>query len=293
MRRRQGYKVSSRFRFSLEAKGLASNTIRNYMAMADKWLSWCEDNEVNHLEPSPDDIKAYFGELLRTYKPSYVELARTAIRIFYAWLIEEGDIPEPNPAAKIPLKHREIEPSEPFTRDELARMMMACQTHQERAVFLLLMGGGLRRSEIYGITRQDVNEEQGTIRVLGKGHQWRWIAPGETVIKATLGAMEFSDRLCPQAADDVVYRIARRIARRANIRGRFHPHRFRHSYATTFLDEGGGLEELQHILGHKRIEQTLYYARAGAKRRALKAQATINIADRMLRGMPRLLTAGE
>lgn len=282
MRRRQGYKVSSGFRFSLEAKGLAPNTIRNYMSMVDKWLSWCEENDVPHLSPEKDDIRAYFGDLLRDYKPSYAELARSSLRIFYTWLIDDGVIQEPNPASKIPLKHREIEPSEPFMRPELARMMLACQNHQERAVFLLLMGGGLRRSEIYNISRDDVNEEQGTIRVLGKGRQWRWIAPGATVIQATLGAMEFGDRLCPQGGPDVIWRIAKRIATRAQIRGRFNPHRFRHSYATTFLDEGGGLEELQHILGHKRIEQTLYYARAGAKRRALQAQATINIADRML-----------
>lgn len=287
MRRKWLDKVESGFRYWLESRGLAKDTVRNYVNAANMWMHWCEEEEVEPLKPEREDLQAYLGDLLRVRAYSNVELLKIGLRRFFSYLIDTKKYEGDNPVTNLPLRKRETEPSEPFTRDELARMLIVCRDHQERAVFLLLMGGGLRRSEIYGIKRDDVNVETGTIRVFGKGSQWRWNAPGQAVVEAVWAAMEFSPRLCPQASSDVVWRIVKAIAKRAQIRGRIYPHRFRHSFAVSYLEAGGKVEDLMHILGHKRIEQSLYYARAGAKRRALEAQATINIAETMLGLTPR------
>ncbi|MGE0295004.1 MAG: tyrosine-type recombinase/integrase, partial [Hyphomonadaceae bacterium] len=111
---------------------------------------------------------------------------------------------------------------------------------------------------------------------------YRMIAPGDATVAAVLEAMQFGDRLCPQADIEVVWRIVQALAKRAGIRGRVYPHRFRHSFAVLFLENGGTVDQLQHVLGHKRLDQSAYYARAGSKRRALEAQARVDVAGKML-----------
>lgn len=285
MRRRRSWsdvKVPGGFRLWLDSQGLAKGTVKNYSYAVMTWIKWCDDAGVDRNAPTRAHLREYLGDLLATNARSNVELLKIGLRRYFTYLIEEGLYEGENPVTNLTIKKQEVEPAEPFTRDELGRMLLACRNHQERAVYLLLVAGGLRRGEIYGITRDDVNPETGTVRVLGKGHQYRYIAPGPAVIQAALEAMTFNERLCPQADIEVVWRIVQALAKRAGIRGRIYPHRFRHSFAVLFLENGGTIEQLMHILGHKRVDMSLYYARAGAKRRAMEAQQTVDVAGKML-----------
>lgn len=282
MPRRQVDKVEAGFRFWLESQGLAPATIKNYLYAARYWKQWCDENEVEVTNPEREDLQAWLGSLLKEHSTGSVDLRKIGLRKFFTYLIDTKRHPGPNPVTDLHIRKRETEPAEPFTREELTRMYIACHNHQERAVFLLLVGGGLRRSEIYGITRDDVNVEEGTIRVLGKGHQYRLNAPGKVVVEAVMAAMEFTERLCPQGSNEIVMRIVKALAERAHIRGRVYPHRFRHSFAVHFLENGGTIDNLQHVLGHRRVDMSLHYSRAGAKRRALETQARVNVAETML-----------
>lgn len=284
MRRRSqvGAKVPGGFRLYLDSQGLAKGTVKNYTYAVSAWVMWCEEHDIQVENPSRNDLRSYLGDLLATHSRANVELMKIGLRRFFTYLIEEGRYDGDNPVTNLTIKKRESEPAEPFTREELGRMLLACRNHQERAVFLLLVAGGLRRGEIYGIRRDDVNPETGTIRVLGKGAQYRFIAPGQATIDAVLEATEFSERLCPQADIEVVWRIVQALAKRAGIRGRVYPHRFRHSFAVLFLENGGTIEQLMHVLGHRRVDMSLHYSRAGAKRRALEAQQTVDVAGKML-----------
>lgn len=281
-RSRVGSKVPGGFRLWIESQGLAKGTIKNYVYAVAAWVTWCEDHDVNAYRPERSDLRAYLGDLLATRARSNVELMKIGLRRFFTYLIDEEKYPGDNPVTNLTIKRREIEPAEPFTKDELGRMLLACQSHQERAVYLLLVAGGLRRGEIFGITRADVNPETGLVRVLGKGNKYRAIAPGAATVEAVMQAMQFSDRLCPQADIEVVWRVVRALAKRANVRGRVYPHRFRHSFAVLFLENGGTIEQLMYVLGHSRVDMSLHYARAGATRRALEAQVNVDVAGKML-----------
>lgn len=294
MRRRklQVGTVPGGFRFWLESQGLAKDTIRNYSTAVGIWAGWCAEHGFPRDNPQRADLREYIGYLLQIRARSNVELLKIGLRRYFTYLIDEGRYEGPNPVTNLTIKKRETEPTEPFTKEELTRMLLACRNHQERAIFLLLMGGGLRRGEIYGITRDDVNLETGTIRVTGKTGP-RYNKPGRFVLEAVVSAMEFDEHLCPQTNKDVIWRIVRALAKRAGIRGRVYPHRFRHSFAVHFLEAGGTLENLMHVLGHKRLDMSLWYARAGAKRRALDSQEAINIAETMLDLRPHPLLLNE
>ena len=91
--------------------------------------------------------------------------------MFFNYLVDAGLLPN-NPAERLKPRRPQSRPVQPFTQQELMGMLTACKTPQDRAIFLLLLGGGLRRDEVFQITRAHVNFEDGTITVLGKGARY-------------------------------------------------------------------------------------------------------------------------
>jgi len=284
MRLENGAGLLHAFQFWLETRyprRLSQVTVQNYYSQVKQWVKWCDENEYDYRKACQEDIAVYMGELRRTARQHTVRNRLISMRIFYDYAVYQGYCTE-NPARGLPNPRAQSRPSEEFTTRELRRMYDACKNHRERAVFLLLLGGGLRRSEVFGVTRADVNFETGTVTVLGKGAQYRIIAPGPLAMGELEKALEFDDRLCPYAWSIYVEKLVKRLGEKAEVAGRVHPHRFRAHFASAFLEAGGGIDELQQILGHSRVDMSIYYARASRRRRALSAQARIDVASRML-----------
>lgn len=271
------------FRWRLQAKNLSQYTIRNYCKHARWWVEWCEKHETSYLTAPRDAITIYLGQRSERCEQSTVMLDLLSIRYFYDYLLEEGLVHK-NPAREVAYRRPESVPTQPISDDEIRRMYHACANFREQAVFLLLAFGGLRRSEVFRVTRAQCDFENRSITVLGKGSKYRQINPGPAVMEILEFALKFDDRLCPYATDDYVERVVQRLAKRAGIKARMWPHRFRHTFATTFLEAGGQLDELMIILGHSRPEQSMAYARASQKKRALVRMQELDLPGRTLRG---------
>jgi site-specific recombinase XerD len=272
------------FRFWLDTryhKRIATVTATNYHSQAKQWVHWCEDNDLDFKRATQEDMAIYLGELRRTMAPLTVRHRLTAMCIFYDYAVYKGYCKE-NHARALPNPRVQGRPTPEFTQQEIRRMYEACKDHRERAVFLLLLSGGLRLTEVFGITSANVNTEQGTIMVLGKGSQYRMIAPGAMAMQALERALELNDRLVPYAWPHYIDNLVKRLGKAAGVQGRVHAHRFRHMFATSFLDAGGSIEDLQQVLGHARIEMSLHYSKAGRARRAMQAQQRIDLASRFL-----------
>ena len=131
--------VPGGFRLWIESQGLATGTVKNYCYAVASWTSWCDDHDVDLYKPERADLRAYLGDLLAIRARSNVELMKIGLRRFFTYLIEEERYEGENPVTNLTIKKRETEPAEPFTKEELGRMLLACRNHQERAVFLLAM----------------------------------------------------------------------------------------------------------------------------------------------------------
>ena len=95
--------------------------------------------------------------------------------------------------------------------------------------------------------------------------------------------MRFSDRLCHQKrGSDFVYRLVQRLAERAGIPGRHHPHRLRFTFAVSWCEAGGQESELMMALGHSTMRMTQHYSKVGRERRAMQSMQTLGIATLML-----------
>jgi integrase/recombinase XerD len=147
---------------------------------------------------------------------------------------------------------------------------------RDRALVELMYAGGLRASEVAGISPNDLKQTLSVVMVTGKGNKQRLVPVGEP---ALLSVQQYMKELRPNLLrfDDgrdegklllsntgrplervAIWQIVRRIARRADL-GDVHPHTLRHSFATHMLAGGADLRVVQELLGHIDIGTTQIY----------------------------------
>jgi len=146
----------------------------------------------------------------------------------------------------------------------------AIESLRDRAILETLYYTALRRSEVAALDVRDVNISKGALYVRsGKGDKER-VLPITTVLFSDLAILVqrrskgpvFVSRkggfLTPQAIGNIVHRAALRagVTNPNPRRTRVNPHLLRHSFARHYLDRGGSLRTLSHILGHSSISTT-------------------------------------
>lgn len=152
---------------------------------------------------------------------------------------------------------------EPLLGDEYDRLCNACATPLERMCVWTLGDTGLRVSELCGLNRSNIQWQQESFRVKGKG------GPFGTKSKARV--VPFSKRvralIDPYFAlhdsfpigERRVQKLVKEVANRACISRPVTPHVLRHTFATLFLQKGASIAALSRILGHDRLETTAIY----------------------------------
>jgi len=211
------------------------------------------------------------------------------------WASTEFDLP--NPMKAVPAPRFERAPVDPFSKEDVEALLKACKFSREanttdrrrftmrrhtarrdQAIILTLLDTGLRASELCSLKVGDVDPKTGRVYVkhglgggakfrkgrivfLGKAARralWRYLAEREDGedANAPLFAGKYDRPLSPNA----LRLLISRLGKKANV-NKCHPHRFRHTFAITYLRAGGDLFTLQALLGHSSLEMVQYYAR--------------------------------
>jgi site-specific recombinase XerD len=137
---------------------------------------------------------------------------------------------------------------------------------KHRAFLALLYFIGLRLSEVSGLRWEDIDYENGILRVTGKGDVQR-LEPVEGFVLAFLDPIKPDPPagyifVTGKGAGRPLYQIhktLRKLALQVGITKRVHPHLFRHSLATQLVEEGENLRVIQELLGHADIRTTRFY----------------------------------
>jgi integrase/recombinase XerC len=147
-------------------------------------------------------------------------------------------------------------------------------------VLEMLYSTGIRRAELAGLRRSDIDMRGSTVRVLGKGNKERivpfgrsaatalerWLARrGELAAAGAGDALLVSDRGRPLDGA-AIYRIVRRYMSSVTDQKKRSPHVLRHSFATHMLDSGAGLREVGEMLGHASLASTQVYTHVTIER---------------------------
>jgi integrase/recombinase XerC len=162
--------------------------------------------------------------------------------------------------------------------DEAARLMDVDEDGalalRDKAMFELFYSSGLRLSELTGLALGDIDADDGTVRVTGKGGKTRVVPVGRPAL-AALDAWLAQRALLARGDDTALFlgRGGARLGPRA-VQLRFkhwaaklgldrslHPHMLRHSFASHLLQSSGDLRAVQEMLGHASISTTQVYTR--------------------------------
>lgn len=147
----------------------------------------------------------------------------------------------------------------------------ACEgehAERDRAVILTLYDTGIRASELCTAKLEDWSESPATLRVFGKGRKFRTVPLGRTATRAirryVLARRDDSPYLfvgrgqAPLTPNGLLLALMRR-GRAAGVHA--NPHLFRHTFAVTYLRNGGDVLSLQRILGHTSLDMVRHYAK--------------------------------
>lgn len=291
------------------ARGLRALTIKAYEATLKGFRQYVKD----HLEDrGPDHLTACdmlkYLEYLRKERhngASAINRQATVLRNFYRAIVAMGHLePRQNPMAHFPkIKAAPRKLPGTLTREEVSALIDNPQTDtvlgvRDRALLTLLYGTGIRASECSGLTERDINWEERTIRVIGKGGHERTIPLNEEVLhvlrqyRLARGANKpnepfFRSREAKALSRNAIYERVRSHARRAKIQRRVSPHRLRHTFATHLVQEGVNLVTLRDLLGHRQITSTQIYVHLTAQ--DLRKAADNHPVSKLIKRMEELL----
>ena len=152
---------------------------------------------------------------------------------------------------------------------------------RDRAMLELLYASGLRISELTGARLENLNLEEGIIRVIGKGQKTRQIPVGAKarqaiaryleharpkLVKRRTGGEVFLSNRGRKLTTQRVYDIVKHIASLSGLKINIYPHLLRHSFATHLLSNGADLRVIQELLGHADIATTEIYTHVDQQR---------------------------
>jgi len=275
-------------------RGLAANSLAAYRRDLARYAEYLRAKKIHDPARITEHVVHDYVALLAAsdLAPSSTARAIASVRSFHRFCAREGYLPsDPTEDVGAPRVPQSIPKA--LTEDEVTSLLRAVEgdgalARRDVALLELLYAAGIRIGEAVALDLDDLNLEDGLLRVLGKGSKERVVPVGSTA-RAALTAYLRDGRLQLRAArsratrgrdDDAVFLNARggRISRqscwaivrkagdRAGIASTLSPHVLRHSCATHMLDHGADLRVVQELLGHATISTTQVYTKVSPER---------------------------
>jgi len=280
------------FLLSCRVDGLSPATLRAYQYQLGRFVKFClEANEKD----TTQQIRLFLLELRETNNSISVGDYYKSIKRFFNWLVDEGLI-EKSPMQNIKPPKKESKIIRPFSQRDIDNLLLLCSGNRfldlrNKAIILMFLDTGLRLSELANIQLADVNFEQETIKVMGKGAKERVVRIGKTTQKALLryllirrdehSCLWVTEERRPLSVAGVQVAI-KKLCHRAEItdakRG---PHTFRHTFATQALLNGASEREVQNLLGHSSQKMTQQYTATITSEHAVKGHRRFSPVDNM------------
>jgi integrase/recombinase XerC len=256
---------------------LSPRTVTSYRRDLEQALGWCRNHAIDNWSGlSQHQVRHYLSWRHRQgLSGKSLQRELSALRSLFRYLLREN-VAEHNPAqgVRAPKSQRKLPPT--LDADQLGRLLdvSECDALELRdlAVLELLYSCGLRLAELVSVNLPDLDFEDATLEVTGKGAKTRRLPVGRqalAAVRAWLGVRagiaregesalfvsQRGTRLSPRAVQQRLQRWAlRRGAPRA-----LHPHLLRHSFASHLLESSGDLRAVQELLGHADIGTTQIY----------------------------------
>lgn len=271
----------------LRAANRSKETVRSYRESIKRAMAYWQEQGmplvVAHIKR--EHCEAFLADHLATNKPATVALRRAALRLFFAWLVEEGEI-KTTPMERVDAVTVPETPAPVLGTAQIKALFRACEGRDFRArrndaLMRFLFDTGVRRAECVGLKVDDLDLDQQVAYVVGKGSKPRVVPFGAKTAKAldryirvrrqepfaTLPNLWLTHLggLSKNGLNDIM----RSLCQEAGIPPALaHPHILRHSFAHTWRRSGGSTQDLMRLGGWKREDVMRRYGASMADEEA-------------------------
>lgn len=269
---KKGYTM---FFVAKKVEGMAKSSIIYYKNIINTFLGMVQ-KPIKTI--TADDIRFYLArrQIERKCSPVTIDNERRILNSFFRWLSDEGYV-EKNICSSIKKVRTPKRKKKAFSETDCTKIRDACfrvgglfiEEKRKRAAALVefLFSTGCRVGEITDLKREDIDLEQRTAVVFGKGSKER------TVFLTPTAKMRLLEYWAVSSDSDYVFcllgtnrkcdkgnieKTVKEIGRTAGVTN-CHPHRFRRTAATFAIRKGMSLLDVQRMLGHESVETTKIY----------------------------------
>ena len=272
-----------------ELEGLSPRTLYYYRDTIEALLEYVD----KHLsDVTAQDIRGYlsYRQSIGNCGAVHLDSLRRNLNTFFNTINNEGYI-QFNPMAKIKKIKSAKKVKKPFTDWEIERMRDVLNNkpqetpHQtyfkirNQALFELLLSSGIRLRECGQLNKSDIDLENRTFIVLGKGNKERvcyfsvkcqYFLNKMLNFKYTGTLRKYADEEAlfvsmraqkdgsHRASNNAIERLIRELGQSCGVKA--HPHKFRRTFATNLLNKDVPIEQIKELLGHANLDTTMIYA---------------------------------
>jgi len=256
---------------------LSAETCKHYRRDLDALQSFCGETGIAHwTDLDSEHMRGWSATSFRRGLSSRsIQRRLSAARTFFRYLLREKHV-KLNPVQSVSAPKAPKRLPGNLDADRMARLLdipgKGPLVDRDRAILELLYSSGLRLAELTNLNLGDIDAQDATVHVTGKGNKDRIVPVGSKALEA-LALWKISRVEMANTAENALFvsnrgtRLSRRSvqarvdhwARHQGIDTKVYPHLFRHSFATHLLESSHDLRGVQELLGHANISTTQVY----------------------------------
>lgn len=257
--------------FFIAAKKIEGCSIKSLNYYYTTLVKMLDKVDVIYFSITTEDIRTYLSDYQENsgVSKATIDNMRRIISSFFSWLENEDYIMK-SPARRIRKVRVGKIVKEIYTEENIELMRQNCKNARDLAIIDMLYSTGMRVGELVRLNISDIDFENKECVVLGKGNKQRKVyfdAKTKIHLQQYLNSRKDTDpalfvsQLYPYNRLKIsgVEIALRKIGEKLHI-SKVHPHKFRRTLATKAIDKGMPIEQVQHLLGHTKIDTTLGYA---------------------------------
>lgn len=274
-------------KYSIHTQNGYEKDIEKFLNITLKWNP-PKDNEtiyenINNI--NKETIQKYLMYLKKTEQLTERSIARnmSAIRTFYKFLNQSKKV-EKNPLSDIKAPKSTKSLPTVLTVEETTQLLSFPLTdsysYRNKTMLELMYATGIRVSELINLKLEDIDIDNETIKIMGKGRKERIVPLGEyatdylkiylldhrhELLKKTETNYLFLNNHGKNITRQGFFKIIKALAKTQGIKTEISPHTIRHSFATHLLYMGADLRTIQELLGHENLSTTGIYTHIANK----------------------------